>query len=105
MAFRVSQTQEADRELESILFWLKAEQAGDSGVRWFGRLTQALKSLSEFPQRCPVAPENVDLPVEVRQLVFGRKPHYYRILFTIESDTVTVLHVRHGKRSRKPGAL
>jgi len=100
MDFRVSLTEEADRELESILFWLKAEQAGDSGLRWFRRLTQSLASLSELPGRCPIAPESADLPIEVRQLIFGRKPHFYRILFTIEPDTVTILHVRHGKRSR-----
>jgi plasmid stabilization system protein ParE len=100
MAFRVSQTQEVDHELESILFWLRTEEAGDAGLRWFKRLAKALESLREFPKRCPIAPESIDSPVEVRQLVFGRKPHFYRILFTIELDTVTVLHVRHGRRSR-----
>jgi hypothetical protein len=34
----------------------------------------------------------------MRQLLYGRKPHLYRILFTIDGDVVYVLHVRHGRR-------
>jgi hypothetical protein len=34
----------------------------------------------------------------VRHLLYGRRPHVYRILFTIESDVVQVLHIRHGRR-------
>jgi len=55
-------------------------------------------SLGELPHRCPLAPEDKEFPFEVRQLVFGRKPHLYRILFTIEGDAVVVLHIRHGRR-------
>jgi hypothetical protein len=34
----------------------------------------------------------------VRQLLFGRKPHRYRVLFTVDDDTVIILHIRHGRR-------
>jgi hypothetical protein len=34
----------------------------------------------------------------VRQLLYGRNPHVYRILFTIEAETVKILHIRHGRR-------
>jgi toxin ParE1/3/4 len=34
----------------------------------------------------------------VRQLLYGHKPHVYRILYTIEGDTVSIVHVRHGRR-------
>jgi hypothetical protein len=37
-------------------------------------------------------------PFEVRRLLYGRKPHAYGVLFTIEGDTVSVLHIRHGRR-------
>ena len=36
----------------------------------------------------------------MRQLLYGRKPHVYRILFTIEGDAVYVLRIRHGRRRR-----
>jgi plasmid stabilization system protein ParE len=61
-------------------------------------MEDAIASLATFPKRCPLAPETVRFPFEVRQLLYGRKPHVYRILFTIEGDTVIVLHIRHGRR-------
>ena len=70
----------------------------DAGLRWFQGLRDAITSLSQSPLRCAFAPENEALPFDVRQLLYGNKPHLYRILFTIEDKTVTVLHIRHGRR-------
>ena len=100
MAFRVKQTAQADDDLDVILGWLLAQEAGETGLRWFQRLKEALESLSEFPHRCPLAPDNADSPFEARELIYGRRPHLYRILFTIEGDSVIVLHIRHGRRLR-----
>jgi plasmid stabilization system protein ParE len=88
MAFRVSVSAKAKRDLDGILAWLLAEEAGETGLRWFQGLKNALASLANLPERCPLAPEN------------RHKPHTYRILFTIEADIVTILHVRHGRRRR-----
>jgi plasmid stabilization system protein ParE len=98
MAFRVEQTARAKRDLDAILEWLVAHDAGEAGVRWFRRLKEAVASLSELPHRCPLAPENAEFPFEVRQLLYGHKPDQYRILFTIEGETVVILHIRHGRR-------
>ena len=98
MAFRVKQTTQADRDLDLILEWLMAQQAGETGLRWFQELKGTLDSLSELPHRCPLALENLEFPFEVRQLLYGRKPHQYRVLFTIEADAVIILHIRHGRR-------
>lgn len=75
MAFRVKQIPQADRDLDAILEWLLEQQAGEAGQRWFRRLKKAVASLSELPQRCPIAPESKEFPFEVRQLLYGRKPH------------------------------
>jgi hypothetical protein len=40
----------------------------------------------------------MSVPFEMRQLIYGQKPHLYRILFTIEGETVQVLRIRHGRR-------
>jgi plasmid stabilization system protein ParE len=98
MAFRVKQTAQADRDLDGILDWLLAQQAGEAGLRWFWKLKEACDSLSELPHRCSLAPESIEFPFEVRQLIYGRKPHLYRVVFTIEGDTVVILHIRHGRR-------
>ena len=37
-------------------------------------------------------------PYPARHLLYGRLPHVYRILFTIDGSTVYILHIRHGSR-------
>ncbi len=98
MDFRVELSDQAQRDIAAIYDWLQSQQAGDAGARWFLALRTAIASLATLPSRCPLAPENPDSPVELRQLLYGRKPHIYRILFAIEDDTVHVLHIRHGRR-------
>jgi plasmid stabilization system protein ParE len=100
MIFRVETTPAAENEAQAILEWLLAQHAGEAGLRWFLNLEQAIQSLSHFPERCGLAPENDRFPFEVRQLLYGRRPHVYRILFRIDQDTVYVLHIRHGRRLR-----
>jgi plasmid stabilization system protein ParE len=58
MAFRVEITAEAERDALGILDRLISEQAGETGLRWFQRLEQAIASLANFPERCPLAPES-----------------------------------------------
>ena len=98
MAFRVEITAKAERDAEAILDWLLEQHAGQAGIEWFTALDEAFASLAKFPERCPIAPESARLPFEVRQFLYGRKPHVYRILFTIKGDVVSILHIRHGRR-------
>ena|ERR1700686_2716504 len=98
MAFRVEISLQAEHDAEAILDWLLSQQTGEAGIEWFLALDDAFASLAQFPERCPIAPENSRFPFEVRQLFYGRKPHVYRILFAINGDTVQVLHIRHGRR-------
>ncbi len=67
-------------------------------MRWFLGLRRAITSLAYFPERCGLAPENKSFSFEVRQLLYGRRHHRYRVLFTIERDTVVILHISHGRR-------
>src|ERR1700692_1850999 len=98
MTFRVEVSAQAESDAEAILDWLLSQHAGETGIRWFLALEDAIASLSTFPERCPLAPEDARFPFQVRQLLYGRKPHVYRILFTLEGETVHVLHIRHGRR-------
>ena len=98
MAFRVELSNRAQADITAIYDWLRSQPAGDAGERWFAALREAISSLSSLPLRCPVAPESRESPVEVHQLLYGRKPHVYRILFAVEGDVVRVLHLRHGRR-------
>lgn len=75
-----------------------ARHAGAAGLRWFRGLERGVASLAEFPKRCPLAPENNNFPFEVRHLLYGRKPNIYRVVFTVKSDKVIILHILHGRR-------
>lgn len=98
MTFRVEVTADAERDVDAIPEWLLSQHAGETGLRWFVALEDAIASLAEFPERCALAPENRVFPFEVRHLLYGHKPHVYRILFMIDRGTVHILHVRHGRR-------
>lgn len=103
MAYRVEVSAQAESDAEAILEWLIAEHAGETGIRWFLALEDAIASLATFPGRCSIAPESKAFPFQVRQLLYGRRPHVYRILFTVEGETVNVLHIRHGRRKPLSG--
>lgn len=102
MKFRVEVSAQAETDAGEILSWLLSAGAGETGIRWLLGLEDAIASLETFPEAYPLAPENSRFRFEVRQLLYGRNPHVYRIQFTIESDTVKVLHIRHARRRPVP---
>ena len=102
MTFRVDISAQAESDAEFIFEWLISQHAAETGARWFSALDDAIAYLATFPDRCSLAPESVRFPYEVRQLLYGRKPHLYRILFTIDRETVKILHIRHGRRKPVP---
>jgi plasmid stabilization system protein ParE len=63
MTFRVETTAEAERDADTILDWLLSPHAGDTGIRWFLALQDAIASLAEFPEQCPLAPRECGIPL------------------------------------------
>ena len=49
MTFRVETTASAEQEADAILDWLLSQHAGDTGIRWFLTMQDAIASLAEFP--------------------------------------------------------
>ena len=99
MAYRVEIARNAEAELDELYLWVVA-RAPQQGAKWFNGLERAVLSLDQHPKRCPVAPESIDPDHPVRVLSYGRKPHVYRIFFTLEDDAqlVRVVHVRRAAR-------
>lgn len=99
MAYRVEIARNAEAELEELYFWVTA-RAPQQGATWFNGLEQAVLSLDEHTTRCPIASESFDPDMPVHVLHYGRRPHVYRIFFTIdeEAKVVHVVHVRRGAR-------
>ena len=95
MAFEIKHPDEAKNNLDAITSWLLYERlAGETALRWLEGLREKIDTLSELPDRCPLARESKSLPFEMRQLLYGRKPRVYRILFTIEANAVHILYIR-----------
>ena len=104
MAYRVEIARNAEVDLEALYLWVVAA-APNQGAKWFNGLEKAVLSLDQHPRRCPIAPESIDPVHPVRVMSYGRKPHVYRVFFTVDDSArlVRVIHVRHGAR-RHPTA-
>ena len=72
MKYHVQITDTAQAELEQAFQWLQ-EQSKVAAESWRAKLIQAIRSLERNPMRCGLAPEAEDLPIEVRQFLYGRK--------------------------------
>ena len=88
--YRVEPTDKALVDAGEAYFWIN-EQSEGAALRWYEGLMRAFRSLEKNPLRSPLAPESVFFEEEIRQLIYGK----YRILFTVEGETVYVLRVRH----------
>ncbi len=89
--YRVEPTDKALVDAGEAYFWINEGSEG-AALRWYEGLMKAFRSLEQNPLRCPLAPESAFFKEEIRQLIYGK----HRILFTVESETVFVLRVRHG---------
>jgi len=93
MTFLVRTTQKAEGDVERTASWIRRHNSSESASRWVARIRKAILSLSHRPERCPEADEAASLGLDLRVLLSGKKPHVYRILFTISKDTVIVYRV------------
>jgi plasmid stabilization system protein ParE len=97
MAYQVDLTRRAQRDLAQLYAEVDAGSS-DAALIWYRGLKQAILSLEHHPSRCAVTPEFDKL----RHLLYGNKPHIYRIIYRLleAKKQVDVLHIRHG--ARKP---
>lgn len=93
MSYRVLIQPPAVDDLDGIVRWI-VRDSPSRAASWLDGAFAAIQTLSEFPRRCPLAPEDDAFSEEIRQLLYGD----VRILFDTEGDIVRVLHVRHGAR-------
>ena len=97
MRYEVVVQPAAEAELEEAYRYIWKD-APERAARWRKGLLRRAESLSRWPERCPLAPEDGAFGFEIRHLVVGA----YRLLFTVDEGArrVHVLHVRHGARRR-----
>ncbi len=102
MKYTVRVTVSAQKDADAAYLWL-AERTIHA-VRWLDGLEKAIEDLSDLPTRWPLARESREFDEPVRQLLYGKSPHVYRVLFVVRADVVHVLHVRHGARQAMKGS-
>jgi plasmid stabilization system protein ParE len=86
MAFAIRITPRAERDQ------YLAATGSDAAIRCYKGLKKAILTLEE----CPSIPGDP----RFRHLLYGRKPHVYRIIFRVDipKSEVEIMHIRHGKR-------
>jgi toxin ParE1/3/4 len=100
MAYLVNLTARAERDLAHLYREINAEQS-DAALKWYREFKEAILSLEEHPNGCPVTPESD----KFRHLLYGNTPHIYRAIYRVleKQKQVEVLHIRHGARRRFKG--
>jgi len=101
MAYLVELAARAVRDLETLYLEKKAAES-DAAARWYNGLEQAVYKLESHPYRCPLAPEARRRKRKLRHLLYGKKPHVYRIIYEVDEprQTIWVLAIRHGARRK-----
>jgi plasmid stabilization system protein ParE len=97
MTYLVEFAARAARDLE-ILYVEKNAAESHAATRWYNGLEQAVYALALYPYRCPVAPEARRAKRKLRHLLYGKKPHVYRVIYEVDEGlpVVWVLTIRHG---------
>ena len=103
MEYQVDFTDRADRDLELIYTNINAEHSV-AALKWYRNLKRSIDTLEKLPNRCPITRKQNEL----RHLLFGNKPHVYRVIFRVVENEkrVLVLTIRHtARRKLKPTDL
>jgi plasmid stabilization system protein ParE len=102
MKYRIEISSVAEAEADGAFLRLSQVTSLAKASQWYSGLLQAIESLSQMPQRCPLARENEYFSQEIRQLLYGRGRNSYRVLFTIlerqDMSTIRILHIRHASQ-------
>ena|ERR1700737_3037 len=97
MAYVVNITTRAERDLDHLYGKINAEHS-EAALKWYRGLKEAIISLEDHPNRCPVTRKKDGL----RHLLYGHKPNIYRVIYRVleKQKLVEVLHIRHGARRK-----
>ena len=99
MTYRVDLSSVAKAEADAAFLSFSQYTTPEQAQRWYQGLIKAISTLGTMPRRCPVAREDAFFSQEIRQLLYGKGQHTYRILFTVLDEQTTpsvrVLHIRN----------
>ena len=89
--YSVPFSEDAIAEFASSIEWGRETWGEEEALAWYADIRNSIRQLlSSFPLSQPIAPDNNQYEVEVRQMLIGR----YRVLFNVTHMVVTLLHIR-----------
>ena len=91
--FKVEITPSAEGDIAAIWDYIAQDNLMRSNL-FIEALETQIKSLTQYPERCPFINENNILGTNYRHLLHGP----YRTIFRISRHTVVILRVIHGAR-------
>jgi plasmid stabilization system protein ParE len=100
MPRQVNLRSRASSAIRDITRFISEHVSPKSAANWNARIEAAIASLATDANRWPQADDAAELGVDLREKLHGRRPHVYRILFTIDGDVVNVHRVRHAAQDR-----
>ena len=77
-----------------------AKNAPEAAEKWLDRLQDKIRTLQVNPERCPNAGESSRVDISVLEILFGRRPNVFRVIFTIDGSRVRVLRFLRGQRRK-----
>ena len=95
MTYQIAIEATAERQIRAIVRWKTQNASPTVAARWYNGLLKKVATLRTHPARCPIAAENDKFPLEIRELLYGRRRNVIRIIFTIRGDAVSILYVYH----------
>ena len=91
--FSVDITAIAEADISEVWEYI-AQDKPEAATAFVMRVEEQINTLENFPERCPLVPENQLLGSVYRHLVNGN----YRTIFKIVGTRVIIMRVLHGSR-------
>lgn len=96
MTRRLKITPLAQSELDEDAHWWARHRDPEQSIRWLKAFDRAMSLLIERAQALPLARENDNFPIELRQMTFGLgRKVTHRAVFEIRGDEIVVHAIRH----------
>lgn len=100
MPYRVIILRSASKDIDDKFESIRRHLGRLTAIRWSSRISERFIELEDRPEMWPEAEEAADLGINLRERLHGRRPHVYRILYTIDGDAVHIHRVRHAAQDR-----
>ena len=98
MSYSIEIMPQALNEIETAYRWIANNRGTEHVECWYEELNEAIESLNNFPNRCPIVSRPNPTSTVIRQL----KVKNYRILFSVGTSIVSIVAVRHVRQRLLP---